>query len=620
MIDSGTEVFTFSGFSLDPRQRLLFGPDGRSRSLSGRAFDTLLYLVEHPNQFIDKQALMRAVWPKVVVEENNLNQNISIVRRVLGEGPGEHRFIATVPGRGFRFVANVAVSRESSTSQQAAEPGREWEVLPAISHGTPAAIAVLPFVNLTGEPGKECFCDGIAEELIHTLTRLRELKVASRTSSFAYKGHNADIRQIARDLGVDAVIEGNVRGAGERIRVAAQLIDARTGYHLWSRSYDRTLDGLFAVQDELTVAIVDALRISLTDATRASLIESHPTRDLVAYQLYLQAKFAYGRPSTPSALRAIDLLEQAVARDPQFALASAAAASIRFHLIYFGIAVAENLNKCEREIEHALGLQPDLALAHAARGMLLAMRGKRVQADEEFHAARLLDECEPRIRLMRAMEVLAPAGHLQIALQELLECHRLAPAYPPGTLNLALTYHLLDDEINAAKFCDMTVKLGLPRQMEPVADLTAALAARAGRHAEAATVVIEVLPVALLEIGAAEVVGQVYAAQEDGSKRSAAATRLVEFGGRLKPSELNPSNQNRMLLWYVMVGALDSAYDWANACLDHIEREGTAGHWASVWRREMESFRRDPRFHAFASRLGLTEYWKVHGQPDEWVA
>src|SRR5262245_29558197 len=102
-----TEVFTFSGFSLDPRKRLLFGPDGRALPLSGRAFDTLLYLVEHPNQLIDKQALMKAVWPNVVVEENNLNQNISIVRRALGETAGEHRFVVTVPGRGFRFVPAV---------------------------------------------------------------------------------------------------------------------------------------------------------------------------------------------------------------------------------------------------------------------------------------------------------------------------------------------------------------------------------------------------------------------------------------------------------------------------------------------------------------------------------
>ena len=142
---SDKPVFAFSGFSLDPRQRLLLGPDGRSLALSGRAFDTLHYLLEHPNEIVDKRTLMKAVWPDVIVEENNLNQNISSVRRALGEGPGDHRFIATVPGRGFMFVADVTVTRKLASREHAARSNDQGYIAPSASRGLRSSIAVLPY-------------------------------------------------------------------------------------------------------------------------------------------------------------------------------------------------------------------------------------------------------------------------------------------------------------------------------------------------------------------------------------------------------------------------------------------------------------------------------------------
>ena len=212
-------VYEFGDFRLDPsRQQLTCS--GSLVPLKARAFDLLVYFAEHAGELIDKAAVMRAVWPNVVVEENNLSQHLSVLRHALGEGRHGRQFIVTVPRRGFRFVAEV--------HQVNGSKGPATGTAAATVQAGPS-VAVLPFANLSGEPEKEYFGDGMADELIHLLSRVEGLKVPARTSSFAYKGKNLHVREIARDLGVAAVLEGSVRSAGELIRVTAQLIDAASG-------------------------------------------------------------------------------------------------------------------------------------------------------------------------------------------------------------------------------------------------------------------------------------------------------------------------------------------------------------------------------------------------------
>ena len=209
--------YEFGKFRLDPAKRRLLR-DGEPVRLTPKAFDTLLILVQSSGRTLEKDDLMQLVWPDAVVEENNLNQNISALRRALGESPGEHRFIVTEPGRGYRFVADVGTTVVPAAGSQA-----ERTTSPATSRAAErSSIAVLPFANLTGDPGKEYFGDGMAEELIHTLGRIPGLKVPSRTSSFSYKGRNIDVRQIARDLEVGAVLE--------RLRAGQIEIPQRRGH------------------------------------------------------------------------------------------------------------------------------------------------------------------------------------------------------------------------------------------------------------------------------------------------------------------------------------------------------------------------------------------------------
>src|SRR5512139_1861074 len=191
-----------------------------------------------------------------------------------------------------------------------------------------SSIAVLPFTNLSGDASKDYFSDGMSEELLNLLARVPGLQVASRTSSFAYKGRNLDIREVGRELGVETVLEGSVRQSGDQVRITAQLIDAETGFHLWSETYERRLADIFQVQDEIAAAIVDKLRIELApQEQRLAVRDKAPTQNVQAYEFYLQGRDVWKRRGEDNLRKAIDLYQRAIGLDPGFARAHAALAS-----------------------------------------------------------------------------------------------------------------------------------------------------------------------------------------------------------------------------------------------------------------------------------------------------
>jgi TolB-like protein len=230
-----SKIYEFAEFRVDVSKRLVT-KGGNPIPLTPKVFDTLVYLVRHGGTVIEKDELMREIWPDAVVEENNLTQNVSTLRQALGEAGGDRRYIVTVPGRGYRFAARVR--------------GSAAAIGAAASQGS-SAIAVLPFVNMSADPENEYFCDGLAEELINALSKIEELKVAARTSAFTFKGRDARVADIGQVLGVNVILEGSVRRSGDRLRVTAQLIDVSSGYHLWSERYDREMRDVFAMQDDI---------------------------------------------------------------------------------------------------------------------------------------------------------------------------------------------------------------------------------------------------------------------------------------------------------------------------------------------------------------------------------
>jgi len=282
-----TDVYVFGGFSLERRRRLLFAPDGHAVHLNPRAFDTLLYLVEHPNQLVDKRTLMKAVWPNSVVEENNLNQHIAAVRRALGEAPAEHRFVVTVQGRGFRFVPSVtaAVAPETPTVHSR-RSGMPWAVgvtglvifvinswyaahqpargaRPAvIASSTPSAevapmreprLVVLPFENLSADPANAFYTDRLNEEIVSTIAeREPGIEVISRATLMRHRADaSKPLAVVARELGASDLMEGSVKREATNIHLTLQLIDARTGLQVWSKSYDSTVADAPALESQV---------------------------------------------------------------------------------------------------------------------------------------------------------------------------------------------------------------------------------------------------------------------------------------------------------------------------------------------------------------------------------
>ncbi|MCC8362911.1 tetratricopeptide repeat protein [Lysobacter sp. A6] len=247
-------------------------------------------------------------------------------------------------------------------------------------------IAVLPFVNMSGDTENEYFSDGIAEEILNLLTQLPQLKVASRTSSFAYKAKDFGIADVARDLGVSTVLEGSVRKAGERVRITAQLIDTGSDSHLWSETYDRELKDVFTIQDDIAHSIVKALRVTLTPQERRA-IQSVATSDPEAYDYYLRGRSYMYSMARRDYEHAIRMFEQAIGVDSKYALAYAGMADAYSHLYRYAEATPENVEKANRASDQAVVLDRESAEAHASRGLALLISERYDDAEREFDTA-----------------------------------------------------------------------------------------------------------------------------------------------------------------------------------------------------------------------------------------
>src|SRR5579859_409190 len=399
------EVYQFGEFRLDTGRRLLTErqtPVG----LSGKAFDTLLYLVEHRGIVLKKEQLMQAIWPDTVVEENNLNQNISTLRRVLGESRDEHRYIATVPGRGYQFVAQVRVVVREDREHHRPASG--------------ASIAVLPFVNFSADPANEYFCDGLAEELINALSKLEHVRVAARTSAFSFKGRQTDVREIGKSLNVGAVLEGSVRKSGNRLRITAQLINTADGCHVWSERYDRdvSMEDIFDVQDEIALAVVDALKLKLMGKERSAVLK-RPTDNPEAYLLYLKGQYYRWKTAPEDFARSRDYFQRAVDADPSFTLGYFGLNS------YYGYGSAwgmlppdEGWPKAEAALRKALELDNTFPEAHLSlAAYLLVCRRDWSGAEKEIKNVLSLNPKLPEIHHLYAFYFLT-LGRVDEAIAE----------------------------------------------------------------------------------------------------------------------------------------------------------------------------------------------------------
>jgi serine/threonine protein kinase/Flp pilus assembly protein TadD len=252
------------------------------------------------------------------------------------------------------------------------------------------SIAVLPFNNMSSDPEGDFFADGIAEEIINALSKIKALKVSSRTSSFTFKGKNEDIREIGRRLQVSTILEGSVRKAGKRLRLTAQLINASDNAQLWAERYDRELEDVFAIQDEIASSIVAALRVVLSDDEKKA-IEQVPTANVEAYGFYLRGRQYFHQHRRKAHEYARQMFERAIELDPNYALAHSGVADCCSFLYQYFDASPSNLRRADAASRRALELAPSLAEAHASRGLAVSLSGRFEEADTEFEMAMKLD-------------------------------------------------------------------------------------------------------------------------------------------------------------------------------------------------------------------------------------
>jgi len=245
------------------------------------------------------------------------------------------------------------------------------------------SIAVLPFVNMSGDEENEYFSDGVAEEILNLLTRLPQLRVSSRSSSFAYKGEHINVKKVAEDLGVSTLLEGSVRRAGDRVRITAQLIDTATDSHLWSETYDREMKDVFAIQDDISQSIVDALKVTLTPKDRRAL-QYVATSDAKAYDFYLRGRRFFYTMTKRAFHHAVKMYRQAIAEDPSYALAYAGIADAHSFLYMYGDSTPANVGRAQEASNRAVELDPDSAEAHASRGIALSISKRYDEAQTEF--------------------------------------------------------------------------------------------------------------------------------------------------------------------------------------------------------------------------------------------
>jgi TolB-like protein/Tfp pilus assembly protein PilF len=455
--------FSLGDLTIDTgRQLVSRGAD--SIPLPKLSFDLLLALVRAAPNLVSLDELMRLVWPGIVVSPETVSQRVKLLRDALSDDPRAPRYIAGLRGRGYQIVAAV----EDGAAQPVATPA-------AII--SPKSVAVLPFLDMSEQRDQEYFADGLAEELINLLTKIPGMRVPARTSSFYFKGKSEDVPTIASKLMVAHVLEGSVRKSGDRLRVSAQLVRADNGYHLWSETYDRRLDDVFKVQDDIAASVVKALQVKLLGA---AVLHNAPTASSEAYTLYLQAESLAKRGGSESSLQAHHCLSQAVRMDPGFSLAWSALAelytddSVAWSKVFpAGETAADNAdlatatfllgsnkvsNVAHEAGARALALDPTVAEHHRAMARVLYWFDFNFDAaDTHLKQARALDPGSASIS-ERSAQLALSMGHLA----EVLVHANLAVMLDPlgtGYRELGAAYHRMGELDNAAAACHRLVEL-----------------------------------------------------------------------------------------------------------------------------------------------------------------
>lgn len=438
----------FGDYVLDPERREL---TSRMQivAVGPQVFDVLLHLIRNSDRVVSKDELLQAVWGGRIVSESTITSHINAVRKAIGDSGEGQRLVRTVARKGFRFVGEIKLGEIGDARQPGAPTVIEYAS--SKSEGPPSGLAlpdkpsitVLPFQNLSGDPEQDYFADGVVEDIIAALSRIRWLFTIARNSSFTYKGRAVDVKEVGRELGVRYVVEGSVRKSGNKVRMTGQLIDATTGTHLWAERFEGTLDDIFELQDQMAESVVGAISPQLERA-EIERAKRKPTESLDAYDYYLRGMAKLHNGTREAIETALPLFYKAIELDPEFASAYAAAAWCHFwrklngwmteraHEIAEGVRLARLAVELGRDdavaltrgghafahlagdldggialLDRAVLLNPNLATAWFLGGALRALRGETDAAIEHLAHAVRLSPLDPEMFRMQVGMALA---------------------------------------------------------------------------------------------------------------------------------------------------------------------------------------------------------------------
>ena len=454
----------FESFTLDLERLCLHGPSGQA-DLRRKSFDVLRYLLEHGGRVVTKDELIKAVWPDVTVSDESLAQCMSEIRRAIGDD--SQRIIKTVPRRG--YLLDVPISVSDSTAAEPVwqpEPSRTVDALPQVLALTDRpSIAVLPFEAMGGDAELDSFSDGLTEDIITGLSRIKALWVIARNTMFTYKGRPIDVRTVAKDLGVNYVVNGRVRKAEGRLRMTAQLIDAGTGHHIWAAKLDRLSAGLFELQDDFTQFVVASVQVQLIMSEGKAVGRKARSSSRVG-DLLARARERFYQPTLYGLNEVVSLAEEALVLDPTNGEACRLLAAGIWHQVYRGIipwdraaadrvmlfaqraVVAEDADKNSHwmmglahlmagqhdraivSLRRALDLNPTFSLAYGTLGTVLAWGGEPDESIANNELALRINPSDP----------LNPHRYFGLAL-----AHYLASRYAKALENAALVVQLRPD-------------------------------------------------------------------------------------------------------------------------------------------------------------------------------
>jgi TolB-like protein len=585
----GTEsrIFRFGVFDFNASTGELV-KNGRTVLLQPQPAQLLRLLLLNAGELVNREAIQRTLWDDATTVDFELGVNRCVrqLRAALLDDSGAPRYIETVPRRGYRFIAPVSVLKGPAPQNAPALPER----LPAPATAVPeyrASIAVLPFANLSGDRDDDYFGDGLADEITNALTQIAELKVIARTSAFAFKGRNEDIRKIAETLGVSTVLEGSVRRAGTHIRVAAQLIHAADGAHLWSKRYDSEIADIFALQDEISADIANQLKFRLT-------ARKHSTHNVAAYEAFLEGRFHMYKFTPDGFRKALECFERAVAIDPEYARAHTGIAEYYLGTVMDYMACPlEMLPKAKDAALRAVNLDESDAEAHAALGEATAMLHYDWPAAKQHFQRACQLNFHAHVRMRYSFWYLIPHERLQEAETEADYLIQQDPILLLGRTAKAIPLFLGRAYEQAAENCLRALEID-PRFVYALYFLVQIRACqrRLGEAFVCAEQLMQILGNSYVSLSS---LGLAHAASGDGGAANRVAREIESLPGG---AEICPTGIASI---HALLGENAAAFEWMERAIEYRDPR-------VLWMKTLpwlDSLRTDPRYPGLLQKLNL---------------